>query len=210
MTNQEFSNEFDILYNNISNGIAPGVNEYEKSVFLTKAQELLIKDLYTGNNALDKSFNTSEEMNQYINSLVKQESLYEVTDNYLGKSFGIPTDVLFIVLIFLEKEGKQIPVKNITYDEYVITKENPFKCNKKRALGITSSTNIIVKYSEDFDNLIVYYLSKPNPIILEDLNGVTINGISDETQTNVPEIIHYEILNKAVQIALVTNNVIQE
>jgi hypothetical protein len=35
----EFSWEFDVLYNNISNGNAPGVNEYEKSVFLTRAQE---------------------------------------------------------------------------------------------------------------------------------------------------------------------------
>lgn len=37
MTVQEFSHEFDVLYNNITNEVAPGVNEYEKSVFLTRA-----------------------------------------------------------------------------------------------------------------------------------------------------------------------------
>jgi hypothetical protein len=34
---QEFSNGFDILYNNIMSNAAPGLNEYEKSFFLTKA-----------------------------------------------------------------------------------------------------------------------------------------------------------------------------
>lgn len=33
MTTQEFSSEFDILYNNIMSNAAPGLDEYEKSVF---------------------------------------------------------------------------------------------------------------------------------------------------------------------------------
>ena len=43
MTNLEFSNEFDVLYNNITSNQAPGLDEYEKSVFLTKAQDEIIK-----------------------------------------------------------------------------------------------------------------------------------------------------------------------
>lgn len=38
MSNEEFSNEFDVLYNNLTSNQAPGLDEYEKSVFLTKAQ----------------------------------------------------------------------------------------------------------------------------------------------------------------------------
>jgi len=37
MTIEEMSNEFDVLYNNVSSNQAPGLNEYEKSVLLTKA-----------------------------------------------------------------------------------------------------------------------------------------------------------------------------
>jgi len=37
MTVEEFSNQFDVLFNNITSNAAPGLNEYEKSVFLTKA-----------------------------------------------------------------------------------------------------------------------------------------------------------------------------
>ena len=42
MTNEEFSNEFDVLYNSITSNQAPGLDEYEKSVFLTKAQDEII------------------------------------------------------------------------------------------------------------------------------------------------------------------------
>lgn len=35
--NEEFSNEFDVLYNNISSNQAPGLDQYEKSVFFTRA-----------------------------------------------------------------------------------------------------------------------------------------------------------------------------
>lgn len=68
MTLTEFSNEFDVMYNNISNNSAPGVNIYEKSVFLTRAQELILKEVYSGE--LGKSFDSSEDMRAYFNKLV--------------------------------------------------------------------------------------------------------------------------------------------
>ena len=37
MTNKEMSDLFDALYNNITSNQAPGINEFDKSVFLTKA-----------------------------------------------------------------------------------------------------------------------------------------------------------------------------
>ena len=42
MTNSEFSNEFDVLYQNIASNQAPGLDAYEKSVFLTMAQEQIV------------------------------------------------------------------------------------------------------------------------------------------------------------------------
>lgn len=47
MTIQEFSNQFDVLFNNITSNEAPGVNEYEKSIFLTKAQDEVVKNHFT-------------------------------------------------------------------------------------------------------------------------------------------------------------------
>ncbi len=45
MTNKEFSNEFDVLYDSISSMDAPGLDDYEKSVFLNKAQLELEKEV---------------------------------------------------------------------------------------------------------------------------------------------------------------------
>lgn len=51
MNTTEFSNEFDVLYNNITSNQAPGLDEYEKSVFLTRAQDDILKAYFkvTGN-----------------------------------------------------------------------------------------------------------------------------------------------------------------
>lgn len=46
MSPQEFSSEFDILYNNVMSNLASSIDEYEKSVLLTKAQEELIKNYF--------------------------------------------------------------------------------------------------------------------------------------------------------------------
>ena len=45
----EWSLEFDLLYNNIASDKAPGLTEYEKSVFLSRAEAAVIIALYRGN-----------------------------------------------------------------------------------------------------------------------------------------------------------------
>ena len=47
MTNQEFDKEFDILYDNIASNGAPGLNKYEKSVLLTRAQDEIVRENYS-------------------------------------------------------------------------------------------------------------------------------------------------------------------
>ena len=41
MTNSEINVEFDVLFNNISSGAAPNLNEYEKSLFLKRNRYLV-------------------------------------------------------------------------------------------------------------------------------------------------------------------------
>ena len=61
MTNQEFSNEFDVLYNSIMSNQAPGLDEYEKSVFLTKAQDEIIKSYFNPRkNKTQEGFDANE------------------------------------------------------------------------------------------------------------------------------------------------------
>lgn len=211
MTIDEFSWEFDVLYNNLSNMSAPGVNDYEKSVFLTRAQEQLITELYTGTGISD-GFDSSEQIRQYLNSLVKTVSIPEGKQTLFNHPIYDITGnkVLFILNMYLKNSNTKIPVFPITYDEYNITIENPFKLNKKRALGITSSNSITVisKYEGEDYYLIVSYLSKPIPLIVSNLTGgITIEGQSTKTTViDVPESLHFEIVKRAVQLALVANN----
>ena len=70
MTTKEFSSEFDILYDNASKG-APGLDLYEKSVFLTQAQEEIVKEAYSGYSRTGVSFEGSERRRRQLSELVK-------------------------------------------------------------------------------------------------------------------------------------------
>ena len=62
MTNAEFSNEFDVLYNSITSNQAPGLDEYEKSVFLTKAQDEIVKSYFNPrSNKTQEGFDGNEK-----------------------------------------------------------------------------------------------------------------------------------------------------
>ena len=72
MTNTEFSNEFDVLYNSITSNQAPGLDEYEKSVFLTKAQDEIIKAYFNPrSNKTQEGFDGSEKRQIDFSMLIK-------------------------------------------------------------------------------------------------------------------------------------------
>ena len=76
MTTTEFSNEFDILYNNISSNQAPGLDEYEKSVFLTKAQDELVKAYFNPLTVkTNQGFDASSKRQYDFSTLIKTASI---------------------------------------------------------------------------------------------------------------------------------------
>lgn len=73
MTCEEFSNEFDILYNNIMSNQAPGLDEYEKSVFLTRAQDDIVKRYFTPKGNKDyEGFDSSLKRNVDFSTLYRK------------------------------------------------------------------------------------------------------------------------------------------
>ena len=79
MTNSEFSNEFDVLYNNITSNQAPGLDEYEKSVFLTKAQDEIIKAYFNPkSNKVQEGFDGSEKRQIDFSMLIKSVDYFEL------------------------------------------------------------------------------------------------------------------------------------
>lgn len=72
MTNLEFSNEFDVLYNNITSNQAPGLDEYEKSVFLTKAQDEIVKAYFNPKtNKVQEGFDGNEKRQIDFSTIMK-------------------------------------------------------------------------------------------------------------------------------------------
>lgn len=215
MTTQEFSNEFDILYNNIMSNSAPGLNEYEKSVFLTLAQEAFVLDVYNGKYN-ENSFESTEEVSDYINTLVRQAQITNPTEgNGISKKsvfYQLPNDLWFITYesVILRddalncKNGQEVIVKPTTQDKYYSISKNPFRgANDRRVLRLLSNNKaeLISKYR--IESYLIRYLSKPEPIILADLSsyGVTINDKTEVTECKLNPAVHRILLNRAVQLA---------
>lgn len=230
MTNEEFSNEFDTLVNSHSIEkpfeIASTLlefNEYEKSVFLTEAQEQIVTELYSGRNNKSSSFEETEELRANLRVLIKTDKLIENSSNNKGlskysKFFTLPPDAMFITYeqakIFDKsagcKDGSEISVVPVTQDEFNRVVNNPFRqASKRRALRLDCGSNkveIVSKY-----NIISYtirYVARPTPIVLIDLpDGLTINEVSTETECILSSELHRPILERAVALALASRSI---
>lgn len=95
MTIIEFSNQFDILYNNITSNQAPGLNEYEKSVFLTKAQDEIVKNYFEESslgNTVKKGFDDTILRQMDFSSLMTTR---EYQDGIIGESTLDPRAIVY-------------------------------------------------------------------------------------------------------------------
>ena len=212
MTVQEFSNEFDILYNNIMSNQAPGLDDYEKSVFLTQAQEEFIIGVYSGR--LLQSFEETEEIRRYLDTTVKTETLtpssYHTKISKHSKFFEAPGDLWFIVNEYIKSENDEyIDVIPVTHDAFFRINKNPFKrSNKRRVLrvGQENDENIIELVTDiDINEYVIKYISKPSPIILTDLSSYSGSLFIDNKQApmtcKLNPVTHRYILKLAVELA---------
>ena len=199
MTLEELSNEFDVIVNSYDNSQSLVFNEYEKSIYLTKAQEYIIKDLY-------RNYEGTEELNSYLKTLIKDKT-YPIEDS-TNIELDYPDNFLYILKEYANinttcKSNSRVDVLPITQDEYNEVVRNPFRGSKSKVLRLEENK---IKLITDLP-IISYtmtYLSNPSPIILVDLpNGLTINNESKKSTTiETSESIHREILDKAVQLAI--------
>lgn len=227
MTTEEFSNEFDTLLNSYSTTQAFGntpstveLDEYEKSVFLTKAQEEIVIGTYNGKNQFGDSFESTEEIRRYLSSLIKTYTTTDKKSGYTGLSkssvfFELPNDLWFITYeaVNLKDDGlgcingENISVIPITQDEYHRIKKNPFRgTNERRALRLDLNNKVVEIVSKyNIEKYLVRYLSRPTPIILTALtDNLSINGISVKTECKLNPVVHRAILERAVKLAIIS------
>ena len=235
MTTQEFSDAFDTLVSSYrrfkdfdNKEILDSVefNEYEKSYFLTKAQDELVIALYNGRNVSGESFESTEELRRYLSNLVKEARLQPITNTsglVIGigsnsKFFTLPQDLWYITYETVDIDGARcsalspMDVYPVTQDDYNKTKRNPFRgANDRRALRLDLSDGVIeivCKYI--VKDYYVRYLRKPKPIVLVNMpNNLTIDGVGKKSECELHEALHQRILEKAVTEAFqskITNN----
>lgn len=173
MTIVEFSNEFDVLYNNITSNQAPGLDEYEKSVFLTQAQEDIVRCYFDPkSNKVQEGFDGSQKRQYDFSSLIKTTelknmgeimSIEEDNPNFnfpqLFDNKSIPflsPNNLFLTInesIIDTKNNERFLVVPITYDEYFRLKAKPYGMPLKRQAWrlITNEANKLARTGYYFD-----------------------------------------------------------
>ena len=231
MTVTEFSNEFDVLidsyrrfkdFDNKENLDSLDFNEYEKSIFLTRAQEDIVTSFYNGLNYTQESFEGSEEIRRYLDVLVKTVKTSTLTTNSNSTLsvnsvlVELPSnDVWYIVYESVDLQDsnlkcnsiQEVPVIPTKHDNLQRILKNPFKRpNERRVLRLDLTGNMVELISKyTISNYTLRYISKPEPIILTNLpNNLTINNVGTKNECKLNPVIHRMILEKAVQFALVS------
>ena len=285
MSVEEMDNMFEVLYNNITSNQAPGLNAYEKSVFLTKAQDEIVKNYFnpkSKGNPTQDGFDANQkrqvdfsmlttvatsssdtyryalvagkqdgEGNQvYVRNLLPNATpissysyvqaydkdgkalkddggnplyvrnggtnvsgfdnpLFDMRDN--TKSITLPPKLMLAINEMVEVIRNNKPVLlqviPIKFDEYTRLMSKPYKRPLKfQAWRLINSdtankADIIVGPSDVLTKYTVRYIRRPNPIIVSNLDGLTIEGIDHESQCELDPILHEEILQRAVELA---------
>lgn len=267
MTIQEFSNTFDTLLNSYNTQSQFGeqaskreivLDEYEKSVLLTQAQDIVVKSYFDGTlNQQGQGFDDSNRRQMDFSSLIKIAELNPLDPNEAeiqtfddrGIVYQLPrkvvdgvevegtTDVLFILNEKLtqictkgqqrtEQWRKDFVIVPISYKEYDREMSKPYaqplkkqawRLFQNQATGFDINSELIPRFNvkeETSDGAtptyksFVYkirYVKRPQPIVLENLpNNLEIDGVTTESECELNPIIHTDILNKAVELAIAT------
>ena len=225
MTTQEFSNEFDVLYNNIMSNQAPGLDEYEKSVFLTKAQLEVLKNYFNPKgNKYGQGFDENAKRQMDFSTLitVAKPSLYTAPTGYIkfddrSELYRMPGDILIMLnetgINTVDGVKRLISIIPMNYEEYARLMSKPYKQPLKNqgwrlfqsADGVDFISEVVIKYNSTLTDYRIRYVRRPKPIILANLSdeysNVSIDGITAITECELDPIIHPEILQRAVELA---------
>lgn len=219
MNTIELKSEFNLYFNNLASNMAPGLDDVEISVYLTKGQEVLEDALYG-------EFEKSEEARRKLAPVVDTAKLSVVTvpdakilyPEYTT-TFAPITNVRYIINEQVKMasnantciKGKHLKVQPISHDEIDDTIENPYKFNIRRALRLDTANNNtpyieILTKDKHIDYYQIRYVKTPEPIMLYTSSDYTdtINGYQPLTtprEATLPDITHRQIVEIAAKLA---------
>ena len=214
---QELSNLFDtllqpyIIKDVLGEQNTLAFDEYEKSIFLTKAQEQIVLELY-------QELEQSEENRKYLSNLIKTGNYVPIGEqnealiNNTFKSYKVEIEDSVLFMIYeqctLSDEnncinGRIVSVVPTIHDDLDKVLKNPFKSPNNRKvirLDFDNKIELISKYN--ISNYKIRYLKKPNPIILVKLEDLNIDKKQEVSNGETNPILHERIVQRAVQLAV--------
>ena len=214
---QELSNLFDtllqpfIVKDNFGEQNTLAFDEYEKSIFLTKAQEQIVLELY-------QELEQSEENRKYLSNLIKTGNYVPIGEqdetliNNTFKSYKVEIEDSVLFMIYeqctLSDENNCINSRIVSvvptiHDDLDKVLKNPFKFPNNRKvirLDFDNKIELISKYN--ISNYKIRYLKKPNPIILVKLEDLNIDKKQEVSNGETNPILHERIVQRAVQLAV--------
>ena len=258
MTIKEMSDSLDSLLNSYANKAVFGeeaskmditLDEYEKSLYLTQAQDIVLKAYFQRTtNGEGNGFDDSEKRQIDFSSLITVKTLTQAASgtpfDERGILFSMPkrvnngteidgtTDVLFILNEQLLTRVGEAPAEGqadtrpkktyvivpINYKEYDREMSKPYAQPLKKQCwrlfqnagsGFDYLTELIpvwdLEAKETITGYKMRYVRRPNPIVLTDLpDGLSVEGFSEENACELNPILHPEIVQKAVDIIIVS------
>lgn len=207
---QEFYNEFNLVYNNLASNQAPGLDKYEISVYLTKAEELYVDTLYA-------EFEKSEDARRKLTPIVvtaKRNPIAIASDKIIYPDYTTTYEPLDDVRYIINEQvvlgntndrctrNLRLKVQPILHDEIDRVVNNPYKFNNRRALRLDTDNYIeILTKAKPVSYYQIRYVKNPDPIILDDFDE-EINGINHTTlEGSLPKETHRKIVEIAAKMA---------
>ncbi|MCF0115589.1 MAG: hypothetical protein HUJ56_09560, partial [Erysipelotrichaceae bacterium] len=172
--------DFNLVYNNLSSNLAPGLSVYEISMYLTKAYFSIVDSLY-------QTYEANEKARKMLLPLVTDSLLTPSTTSFKhivpeSLFFKLPVNTLYVVYESVQSNAqkgcfkdKSLDVFPVSHDEFHSIYPNPFRLNNHRALRLDTYhydiqdkrkvAELVVKGTNTY-SYYIRYIMKPNPIIL--------------------------------------------
>jgi hypothetical protein len=210
MTLAEISDLLDTRLNTFDKGVS--VDEYEKSLYLTYAQNRVYEELI---NVFEANGDVSKDLEPFIKEQIITSTVARTGVIANSIFFNMPSDLRKTVYetVLLSSadailDGKEIKVIKTKLAEVVHKIGNPFRePNYEETMRVVTTDEIANSVAEIIQpegativNYKIKYLEEITPIVLEDLSslGLEIEGVSAATNSKF----HTEKLNIIIDLAI--------
>ena len=229
MTTLEFKDEFLTKFDSMSTNSAPGLDDYIISLYLTEAQEELVKAAFDPrHNTIKRGFEQIDMKRKQLQHLIKQlvrapiQAMPFSSNRNLHINsliYMLNVNIFITVAEFIEikdpicDDPTIVPVVPILHDAFTELARDPFsQPNGLRAWRLDSGTagnfeNVEIVSKKSYLRYVIRFIEKPKPIIVGDISNLnnqsyTIDGFSSPSTSQLNSVVHRDIVNRAVTNAV--------